>query len=85
MKSPEHPDATYPLFNPLPHDFSCEWLDDNNSPHTLTIPSKQIKDFPKARFEFVKKHLADAVVNSRGGTNTEELYKKAYEEIEVKL
>ena len=74
------------LFNILDGDFTATWLDDDNNPHELTIPSQEIKYFNKPQYLFMRKHLADAVFNTRNGVkNSAAEYKKILEEIMVAL
>ncbi|MCR4343330.1 MAG: hypothetical protein NUV44_01060 [Candidatus Scalindua sp.] len=85
MKRPD-PQEKRGLFNSLTHDFSYEWLDDTNKPHTLTIKSHEIGYFPTGQWQFMRRHLADAVINTRSiKTNYEDEYKEVLKEIDVIL
>lgn len=55
-----------PLYNPLSDKFVYDWLDDNNKAHTLVIEALSIGYFPPNQYEFMKKHLYDAVFNATG-------------------
>jgi len=55
-----------PLFNPLLTDFSYEWFDDENKPHTLVMRAREITRFPAGLVDFMVKHMTDEVINIRG-------------------
>lgn len=55
-----------PLYNPLSDKFVYDWLDDNNKSHTLVIEALSIGYFPQNQYDFMKKHLYDAVFHDNG-------------------
>lgn len=86
MKKPNL--APQGLFNPLDEDFKVEWLDQENKTYTLTIPAHDVGYFKKDKYQFMKKHLSDAVYNSKTlqkTSNSEEEYERIYKEIEVEI
>jgi hypothetical protein len=71
-----------PLYNPLSNLFQAKWKNELNQPLTLEIKAGEIKWFPKGQYEFMRKHLADAVYNSRDAISNSELqYEGIYKEI----
>lgn len=54
------------IYNPLLHDFSYTWLDDENSSHNLMIPSMDYIEFSDAQADFMERHLIDHIINERG-------------------
>lgn len=82
----KNPQPQRGLFNPLPYDFTYNWMDDYDKWHTLTIKSREVSYFDEGQFNFMRKHLADEVLEARGGvkTNWEDDIKAIKEELEVK-
>jgi len=86
MKSPEELKKDIAIFNPLSHDFTCEWLDDNNKPHNLTIKSIDIGYFPPHQARFMANRLTYQIMAERGyDKNTEIQRNEIMNEILVKI
>jgi len=55
------------IFNPLPHDFECNYdIHGTGNPETFTIPSKENARFESHLSDHLGKHLLEAYVNMRG-------------------
>lgn len=67
-----------PLYNPIDN-FSYEWLDDNNIPHTLTMKGYTTTSFPEHQANFMVKHLVDKIFFQRGVVVNPELDRIAIE------
>ena len=52
-------------FNPLSHDFSCNY-DDGQGVKSYTVRSREPAYFSPAVAKHIKKHLYDAIINYRG-------------------
>ena len=54
-----------PLYNPLPYDFTYELFNDDNEIVSHTIHSLEIEYYESSTYDFLKKHLIDAISNDR--------------------
>lgn len=71
------------IFNPSRDDFSVEYLDDENIPHTYTIKSMQLRSFPTYIADHIVKHLSQKIMWDKGiKTNPEDELKAIRREIE---
>ena len=76
------------LFNPLDKDFSVNYdVDGTRNPKKFTIHANDDEEFDPIIAKHVKKHLANAVLNSRGRPkkNPVDDLKEIYKEIEMKV
>lgn len=74
------------LINPLKLPVEIEEFDDQNQKVKYTIPSMEIKTFPKYQADIIKKHLIDAIINTRKlGYLTPEKRQELEEEVVVNL
>lgn len=74
---------TIHLYNPLKTDFVYEWLDDQDRPSLITLPSQVLTELPEPQALFMAKHLTDTVCLEKGIKNNEEQWKKEYSKIIV--
>lgn len=87
MQSPQRNETLVTLYNPLRNDFSVVKAADDNTSITYTIPSCDLKTFPKYIADHVAHYLAHAVVSERGieHGNFDASYQKAMKEIIIEL
>jgi len=71
------------LYNPLLTDFECEWLNDENLPQKIVLPSLTITTLPYGQGRFAAKHLTDTVCLERGIKNNSDLWREVYEEVTI--
>ena len=61
------------VYNPLRNDFSVTYdVDGTGTPHTFTAIGYQVTEFDEVVANHVKKHLANAIYDERGGTTNPE-------------
>ena len=76
------------LYNPLNKDFSVNYdIDGTGNPKVFTIHARDDEEFDPVVAKHVKKHLANAVLHSRGrpNPNPEDALKEINKEIEIKV
>jgi hypothetical protein len=72
------------IHNPLTHDFTCSYRNEDNSTATLTIPAMDIVTLPTWLAEYAIKHLIDEMINERNlGFVTPQQRKKLESEVRV--
>lgn len=59
-------DGKKPLFNPLSKDLVVLFRGDDNMEVPLTMKAMEISYFAGYQYEFMKKHMADAIYDERG-------------------
>ena len=80
--NPNQNQRKIPLYNPLLHDFTFEYLDDANVAHIYMMRPMELTYFDPPVARFMQKHLADAIYNERGPKkNSEDDLKQIYKEI----
>lgn len=64
---PETPkESTVHLMNYTTHDFSMDYLDNDNKPHTVKIPALDTASFNSKLAPVVANHLANFILNLQG-------------------
>ena len=71
------------LYNPLKEDFVIEWLDDEDTTHTLTAKSLSLTTFPYYQGRFIRRHLADCIAMESKLKNHDAALEAAYKEIDI--
>lgn len=83
-KDQKRDDTPTHLFNPLKDVVKIGIRNDENEQETVEIPSLEVSTYPKWLADVLKKHLVDAIMNSRGlGFLTPEDRKEIEDEVEV--
>jgi len=74
-----------PVFNPLKSDFSVTYdVNGTGAPVTFTVQAHKTAEFDEVVANHVKKHLATAVYDLRGGkTNNEDDMKAIMKELTI--
>lgn len=73
-----------PLYNPLTHDFSWEYKDDDNNQHIAVCRALEITYFPTWLADLVMKHLIDEVYENRKPKQNPELDREMIQkEVEI--
>jgi hypothetical protein len=83
---PDGPDNTPTnIYNPTKKDFSCTYAEEK-IPITFTLPSRQMKTFPKYLADHIAKHLARQIaLENDSGLMFELRLKEAMDKITVTL